>query len=682
MSSAVSTNTQPRFSTLVEALDNNASDAHAISYLGSNNAQSSVNFNDLRSRALGILFNLQKRQVKPGQQLIIHTNNNELFLDAFWAGLYGGIIPVPVAIAINDEHRFKLLRIFNKLEAPWLYTDSETLDKILAFCESNNLSDDASRLRSRAILIDEIDDVSQLGKPHPVLPSDVAFIQFSSGSTSTPKGVVLTHKNLMTNIYAIIAGAEFTQADKFFGWMPLTHDLGMIGYHLTPVVLNIDHTIMETNVFVRRPLLWLIAASEQQATILCSPNFGYKHFLKVYETKGIEQIDLSHVRLVINGAEPISAELCNRFLSAMASYGLKANSMFPVYGLAEASLAVSFPNPGDEMESIKLHREHLAIGDFVETCSDPEQAIEFVLTGKPINDCLVRITDENNKSVANNTVGKIQLKGDNVTSGYYLEDKLNQKIISADGWLDTGDLGAFVEHHLIKSNSSDVNTAVSQPMSPQLIITGRIKDIIFVNGLNYYSHDLENILHTLDGLELGKVIATGARKAGANEDEVIIFILHRGSIDSFIPLAKAVRKKINETTGIEIHQVIPVIRIPKTTSGKVQRHHLNSEYISGNYDKLITEMNTAINIASNTSNSTEQDVDALDNQILEICNSTVEEKSIALDDNLFEIGISSLALAEIHEAIDETFPDKVEIADLFDNPTVRELSAFLKKAIS
>ena len=666
--------TQANFKTLTEALDNNASTTCAINYLGSNNKESRVTFSELKSRALGILFNLQKHNIKPGEQLIIHSDNNELFLDGFWAGLYGGITPVPVSTATNDEHRYKLLRIFNKLESPWLYTDSETLNKILAFCKDNNLTEEASLLRSKSILIDEIDDISQLGEPYAVKPDDIAFIQFSSGSTSEPKGVVLTHKNIMTNIHAIITAAEFTQADTFFGWMPLTHDLGMIGFHLTPIVIGIDHTIMETNVFVRRPLLWLIAVSQKQATILCSPNFGYKHFLKVFDKKGMEQIDLSHVRLIFNGAEPISIEICEQFLTAMADYGLKTNAMYPVYGLAEASLVVSFPKPADEIESIKLDREHLAIGDKIKTSSIAEQSVEFVLTGKPINDCLVRISDESNNVLANNTVGRIQIKGDNVTRGYYLEDKINQEIISQDGWLDTGDLGAFVS---IDSNNADTGS------SDQLIITGRMKDIIFVNGLNFYSHDLENILHTLDDLELGKVVATGARKATSLEDEVIIFILYRGEIEAFIPLAKTARKIINEATGIEVHQVIPVKRIPKTTSGKVQRHLLNKEYISGNYDSLIKEISTIMNTESDAkANTTTQTGSNLDNQILDICNSVVEDKTISLDDNLFEIGISSLALAEIHEGIDEAFPGKVDIADLFDNPTVRELSSFLQKAIA
>lgn len=650
------------FATLTQALDNNLSESHTINYLSSNNEDTDVTFNDLKQRALGILFNLQQKSIKAGDQLIIHTDNNEFFLDVFWAGLYGGIIPVPVATANNDEHRLKLIRIFKKLESPWLYTDKKTLDKILLFCKANNMAAEAEQFAHKSILIDDIEDISTPGETFPVKPDDIAFIQFSSGSTSEPKGVVLTHNNILINIRAIIEAAKMSQNDSTFSWMPLTHDMGMIGFHLTPVVLGINHSIMDTSVFVRRPLLWLIAASKKQSTLLCSPNFGYKLFLKVYQSKGIETIDLSRVRLIFNGAEPISIELCHQFLNAMTSYGLKSNTMYPVYGLAEASLAVSLPRPEDEIESIKLKRSHLAVADTIETSLD--DAVDFIFVGKPVNNCHVRICDLNNNPLKVNTVGKIQIKGDNVTSGYYHADTINKQLITTDGWLDTGDLGAFV--------------------NGQMIITGRIKDIIFINGLNFYSHDIENILHNLKELELGKVVATGARKAESNEDELIIFILYRSKIASFLPLLKTVRKTINKTIGIEINHVIPVKRIPKTTSGKIQRHLLSNEYIAGEYDTAIHAINVLLNQEKNDTVNTGNNIDksanavSIESQILQICRSSAPGKNINPDDNLFEIGISSLVLADIHEQLDESFPGEIDISDLFDNPSVFELAKFIQ----
>ena len=643
---------------LTKALDSNANPDLKIHYLHSQNDETGVSFADLKQRALGILWHLQQQGFHAGDECILFTDNNEFFIDAFWACLYGGIVPVPVAVMAGDEHRYKLLRIFKQLARPHLYTEQKVLDKLLAFCAAHQLADEAETLRQHSFLTDAIDAITNPGQIHTGQPDDTAFIQFSSGSTSEPKGVVLTHKNILTNIHAIIEGAAITTADSLFSWMPLTHDMGMIGFHLTAIVVGMQHTIMDTATFVRRPLLWLQAASEKRVSILCSPNFGYKHYLKVFAAKGIEPIDLSAVRLIFNGAEPISAAICEQFLSAMQTYGLNPNTMFPVYGLAEASLAVAFPEPESGIKTLHLKRDRLGIGDQVEFATEPANSTTFVAVGKPIRNCGVRITDNHNQPLSEGHVGHIQLKGDNVTRGYYHAPDINRRLFTEDGWLDTGDSGAFVNN--------------------QMLITGRIKDIIFVNGLNFYAHDLENILHQLDELELGKVVADGARKADDNEDELITYILYRADIETFLPLLQKVRATINQTTGVEVNQVIPVKRIPKTTSGKIQRHLLTEAYLNGDFDAVIAQLKT-LQAATPTTPDTHAEMNDFETKISEICRNTVTDKTIGPDDNLFEIGISSLALAEIHEQLEETYPGMVEINDLFDYPSIRQLAEFLRQ---
>jgi len=644
--------------TLTQALDSNADNPLHINYLHSQNDEAEISFGGLKQRALGILYHLQQQGMVAGNECILVSDNNEFFLDAFWACLYGGIVPVPVAPPSNDEHRYKLLHILNQLASPHIYIEEKLLNRLLAFCADNQLDDEAGKLRQYCFLLDSIDDISNAGTPHPGREEDTAFIQFSSGSTSDPKGVVLTHKNILTNINAIIEAAALSPADRLFSWMPLTHDMGMIGFHLTAIVTGMNHTIMDTATFVRRPLLWLSSASEKKATILCSPNFGYKHFLKVFESREVDALDLSSVRLIFNGAEPISIDICNRFLEAMRPHGLKQTAMFPVYGLAEASLAVSFSTPGDPIQTFGAKRNQLGIGDRVEAGNDPAQNINFVFVGKPVRGCHVRITDDNNQVLADDHVGHIQLKGDNVTGGYYRAEEINRQLITADNWLDTGDLGAIV--------------------NGQLIITGRVKDIIFVNGQNYYAHDLENILHHLGELELGKVVVDGVRRAGSSDDEVIVFILYRGAISAFLPLIQKIRGTINQTTGVEVAQVIPVKHIPKTTSGKVQRHLLGEAWLNGDYNTLIAEINTAspVQPATVEHDDTAHGIEA---KISEICHQVITDKTIGLDDNLFEIGISSLALAEIHERLENDYPGKIDISDLFDHPTIRHLATFLQQ---
>ena len=270
------------------------------------------------------------------------------------------------------------------------------------------------------MFLDDIVELPQPGIAHAVSGDDIAFVQFSSGSTSAPKGVLLTHRNLLANIYAIIQKAEITAEDRCLSWMPLTHDMGLIGFHLTPLVLGASHVIMATELFVRRPASWLALASEKGATLLCSPNFGYKHYLRAYRPEQAADLDLRAVRLIFNGAEPISAALAHEFGKTLAQCGLGANVMYPVYGLAEASLAVTFPPAGRAIREVCATRGSLSIGSKVEVVPNrTENTACFVALGQPIPSCRVRICGDDGRVLAEHQVGHIQIQGESVCRGYY-----------------------------------------------------------------------------------------------------------------------------------------------------------------------------------------------------------------------------------------------------------------------
>src|SRR5437588_8182301 len=353
--------------------------------------------------------------------------------------------------------------------------------------------------------------------------------------------------------------------------MPLTHDMGLIGFHLVMFANRVHAHLMPTELFIRRPLLWLGLASKVRATILCSPNFGYRHYLKVLGERAPEGLDLSAVRLIFNGAEPISVELCEEFLGRLAPAKLNRNAMYPVYGLAEASLAVSFPAVGAPLCTITLNRHRMSAGSPVELVpASDRHAVKLVSEGKPIRYCRVRIADDEDRELPEERIGHVHMRGDNVTRGYYEDPEANAAAFTADGWLRTGDLG------LVHGG--------------ELYISGRAKDIIFVNGQNYYPHDLEAIAQRAPGLELGKVVAAGLRARGAQIEELVVFVLHRGGVPEFLPVAAQVARLINEQTGLEVAQVVPVKRIPKTTSGKIQRHLLEESYADGEFDADLREL--------------------------------------------------------------------------------------------
>ena len=647
--------------TLTELIESNRNVQRSITYLEGEQNERSVAFAELHERALGILFHLQKLGAKRGDKLILLLSDNEQFIDAFWAAVLGGIIPVPIAPGISDEHRHKLLRVARKLGKPFIYTDRRALDRIESFAQQiGEHATFVELLRNRAFLIDQLDDISKAGKPYRATPDDTAFIQFSSGSTSEPKGVVLTHRNIIANAMGATEVAKFNENDVSLSWMPLTHDMGLIGFHIFMFANRVHQNLMATELFIRRPLLWLTFATRKRASITCSPNFGYRHYLKVLGERSVEGLDLSSVRLIFNGAEPISVELCNEFLTRLAPAKLSPSSMYPVYGLAEASLAVSFPEVGAPIRATAFNRHQLGVGAKAEVIKAGDRdALQLMAVGRAIPYCKVRISGDDDRALADGQVGHIHIGGDNVTRGYFENPEANAAALTADGYVRTGDLGVMLQD--------------------QLYITGRAKEIIFVNGQNYYPHDLESIAQQADGLELGKVVVSGVRPPGAQTDELVIFVLHRTDMQEFLPLATQVARLVNEHAGLEVAEVVPVKRIPKTTSGKIQRHLLEESYLNGEFAAELAELNQ---LRESRRGPVTGSLSAIEDKLKHIVDAALEGKKIDLHDNLFEVGASSLKLIEIHEQIDHEYPGKVDLTELFDFPTIAELAKHLESKLA
>ena len=641
------------YDTMIDLLADVKDRDREIRFIDGENDETVLGFSGLWDEALAMLGALQQRGMKPGDELIIFSKSNKSFVVAFWAAMLGGIVPVPVAVGISDEHKLKLFRILSQLENVTLFTEMDLLQRLLDFAKERELPDITTLLETHAVLMSDVKPDAH-GELYDATPDDIAFIQYSSGSTSDPKGVVLTHRNLCVNIRAIVEGADWRDDDQALSWMPLTHDMGLIGYHLSVLAAGMNHAVMDTSVFVRRPLLWMSKASELRATQLCSPNFGYKHFLKLFVRKGLPGVDLSSVKRILNGAEPISWDLCEEFLDALAPLGLKRNTMLPVYGLAEATVGVAFSAVGPEYGRVVMDRHSLQIGETFRPVdeTDPD-AVSFVTVGKAIRDVDIRITDDNDAVLSAGHIGHIQLHGPSMTEKVYGDAEATAALFTDDGWLRTGDCGVFVDD--------------------KLVITGRQKDIIIINGQNYYPHDIEEIIARVDGLDLNKVVVAGATPKGGQTEELVAFILYRQDLDAFKPLIDAVRDVVGEQTGIAVDTVIPVPRIPKTTSGKVQRGKLLEAYFDGEFDAVLGELRPT-EVAEES-----VDEDPLVAELEQICREVAKDRKISADDNLFEVGVSSLTLTEVVLAIDEKYPGKLDISDLFDYPTLREIAAFLQR---
>lgn len=508
-------------------------------------------YTSLRERALTLLGGLQARGAKPGDFLVLHAGDIRTFIEVFWACLFGGIVAVPVSAGGTEEQLRKVFRVMQLFDAPFVLTEPKSLVKLRQFREQ--VDEELGELpEDRVVSIEELETNEVTGRLFDASPEDLAYVQFSSGSTRLPKGIQLTHENLVANIEGIIRAIQLEPEDRPHAWMPLTHDMGLIGGHLTPFLRGTNHTLIPTERFVRRPLTWLLEAAAHGVTVTSGPNFAYAHTLRQYRPERFEGVDLSAIRVIFNGAEPISYELVHRFLETFRAHGLRPESMFPVYGLAEASLAVTMPPLSSGLRRTAVDRTALGTGDAVRPPSGEGDRLNLVPLGRPITHCEIRIGDD----LPEGRVGPILIRGKNVTSSIRTDQGVSDPRV--DGWYDTADLG-FVK-------------------DGELHVCGRVKEMAIVNGQNVFPHDVEAVAAELDQVELGKVVAAGVQDPTTEREMLVLFVLWRRDPAEFAELSARIRERVTQRTGIAVGRVVPVKHIPKTTSGKLQRVRMAQDY--------------------------------------------------------------------------------------------------------
>jgi len=520
--------------------------------------------------ALGLLAN----GVTEGDAVIVMIGAPRHFLESFWGCLLAGAQPVPLQPGATDEMALKVLRVARVLGTPWLVTEGEITLPFERIAAAHGLEDVLAALISRHLVQDGLaataeDAVLRMRLNAVTLdPDSTAFIQFSSGSTGDPKGVVLTHRRILAHLADLGRSCEASADDVFLSWFPLTHDMGMVLMHLLPLALGAEQGQIETKSFVQRPRRWLERAARLGATVLCTNNFGLKHFLKVTGDGKPLKDDLSGVRLMFNAAEPISAELWESFMRFVSGTGLPRAAMYPGYGLAEATLAVTVPVPGDGLRTLSASRSALGPGDVVRPPESPQDEVLLVDVGRVIENARLRIAAEDDTDLVDGRIGEVQLQSRSAADGYL--NLPREHLYTSDGWLRTGDLG------LLRDG--------------RLFITGRIKEMITQGGENFYPHDIERVAETVPGVELGKVVATSVFNPAAQSEQLLVF-LHARRVDADLAgLARDVQRVLAALGGWRVDKVIPVKAVPKTSSGKIRRSYLGQQYLAGEFDGAIAEL--------------------------------------------------------------------------------------------
>ncbi|WP_458460223.1 beta-ketoacyl synthase N-terminal-like domain-containing protein [Paenibacillus sp.] len=539
-----------------------------ITYISSSGDEQFESYPELLKQARLYLHSLQNQGIQQGQVVILEIDQSQQFYRTFWACMLGGIIVAPVSPPAAWEPGSagleKFTKVWEVLGRPVVIVEQAYMPKYKQLAESQVFKG------LMLISVDELQSGQQLAQWCPTAPDDIVFLQFSSGSTGVPKGVQLTNHNIIANSIACktFLGAE--EGDNVFTWLPHTHDMGMFGQHLTPILSGASIMVMSPYTFVRSPYLFLRKITEHQGKWFCCTNFGFEWMVQKIPDSKLSTLDLSSLRMTLNGAEPISTAVIERFVEKFSSCGYRRNMMFPAYGMAEATVGVCTSRLGEEPRIERISRRGLVqegvAAPIQLPSSDTSDVIEFVHEGYPMTGIQIRIANEQGEVLDEREVGEIQIRGESVTSGYYNLPELNREIY-VDGWLRTGDLGFMADG--------------------SLVVSGRIKDIVFIRGQNHYAHDLEEILYQNGSIPRGNLTVVGHFNSLKQAEELLVFVKYKSGAPQFLNVRQDLIHRMRAGLGIEITHVIPIKVIPKTTSGKVQRFMLRNEYESGAFNKEI-----------------------------------------------------------------------------------------------
>lgn len=536
----------------------------------SSSAEPFFTFNGIERATARFAGNLQALGLQKGDRLALILPDNQDFVFAFLGALRAGIIPVPIYPPVGlrklGGYLDNTLHIVVKSAAKILLTNG--LIKGLL----GTIAAQAPALKD-VVAVESLRRARETFKPETVTLDDTCFLQFTSGSTSKPKGVVVSHGNIAANVHAIMdLGLKVEAgADSGVSWLPLYHDMGLIGFVLAPLYRRNTISFLPPMLFLKRPVRWLETICRHRANISFGPNFAYALCVKRVRDKQIEGLDLSTWRAAGCGAEPIRADNLRAFAERFASIGFNPKAFMPCYGMAESTLAISFGKLGggvaiDQVDAAELAAEKKA------KPARGEGTLALVNLGKAFSGHDLAVFDlddrESKSPLPDRVVGEVRLRGPSIAQGYFDDAELTRQSL-AGGWLCTGDLGYLVD--------GDV------------FICGRSKELIIINGRNYYPQDLEWEASKVQGVRKGNVVAFGTRKPlNDRERVVVLYETSIGDSQARDALNAEVRKLVRQATGLAVDDVVPLDAgvLPKTSSGKLKRGVARELYETG---KLFTE---------------------------------------------------------------------------------------------
>ncbi|MBB5685615.1 fatty-acyl-CoA synthase [Sphingobium boeckii] len=547
------------FETLGEALDYAAAGKRGLNFHDPRgNLARPYPFADLRHDAIQAARRLIAHGVKPQDRIALVAETGAEFAALFFGAVYAGAWPVPLPLPTSfggrDSYIDQLSVQLRSSDAKMLFYPHELAA----------MAGDAAA----ACGVEGLDweGFAQRPAPEASLPAasadDIAYLQYSSGSTRFPHGVIITHRALLNNLAAHSHGMELGDTDRCISWLPWYHDMGLVGCLLSPVANQVSTDYLKTEDFARRPLAWLDLISRNPGTSMSySPTFGYDICARRMssQTKAVDRFDLSRWRVAGNGADMIRPDVMQSFVDAFADAGFKASAFVPSYGLAEATLAVSIMPPG---EGIRVELvEETELSGAAGNADRPQRYRAIVNCGKPCRDMAVQIREEDGTPLPEKAIGKVWCKGPSVMVGYFRDPESTDACL-ADGWLDTGDMGYMSDGYVY--------------------IVGRAKDMIIINGKNHWPQDIEWAVEQLPGFKAGDIAAFAITTPGGEETPAVLVHCRTTDDAERLRLRNEIREKVRSITGMNcVVELVPPRTLPRTSSGKLSRAKARNLYLSG-----------------------------------------------------------------------------------------------------
>jgi cytochrome P450/acyl-CoA synthetase (AMP-forming)/AMP-acid ligase II len=580
---------------------------------------------------------LRELGIKPQDKVIVHLDRDEDFLTAFWGCALGGFVPVPVPPGQegSDGALGKLRHVCQQLQRAVVVAGKSTAP---ALRSSSVLPDK----QVEVVTLDALQACAPDGCAYDPQPDDLALVLLTSGSTGAPKGVMLTHANLLSMIRGMVQSSPLSEQDTLLNWLPLDHVGGIAFIHLLAVYLSANHVQLRKEFVLHDPLRWMEAVARHRASLTWAPNFAYALLNARAEEIQQRPWDLSSLRFLGNAGEAIVAKTARRTLELLGPKGLPPSAMRPMWGMSETASA-----------AVTSARFSLA------STTDDDAWVEL---GQPLPGMSMRIVDDDGAVVEEGVIGALEVRGPSVTVGYWQSLAGDREGFTPDGWFKTGDCG-FIR-------------------TGRLSLTGRSKDVVIIHGRNHFCHEIEAVVEGIEGIAVAGVAVCGVRQPGHETDDLVIFFTPVDPAEERLPgLLREIRRGVVRSVGVTPTAVIPLERqaIPRTEIGKIRRAELRRRFEAGAFEAIRERLAGRSQQTATPGPARSARITKMEAVIATLWCDVLSLDGVGLHEDFFELGGNSLRLLQLQRSVQACCQKDIPLRDLIEHTSVAAMAAYLSE---